>query len=87
MDVVEEPAVPLASVAGGVVFIALNWLTYHWAVNAGHVAEVSLGYSLNPLLNVVLGMIVFGERPARQSLLGIGFAAIGVAVKPMPSRD
>jgi len=62
------------------VFIALNWLTYIWAVNAGHVAEASLGYFLNPLLNVVLGMIVFGERPARQSLLGIGFAAIGVAV-------
>jgi len=62
------------------VFIALNWLTYIWAVNAGHVAEASLGYFLNPLLNVVLGMIVFGERPSRQSLVGIGFAAIGVAV-------
>jgi chloramphenicol-sensitive protein RarD len=62
------------------IFIALNWLTYIWAVNAGHVAEASLGYFLNPLLNVILGMIVFGERPARQSLVGIGFAAIGVAV-------
>lgn len=62
------------------VFIALNWLTYIWAVNNGHVAEASLGYFLNPLLNVILGMIVFGERPARQSLVGIGFAAIGVAV-------
>jgi len=62
------------------VFIALNWLTYIWAVNAGHVAEASLGYFLNPLLNVVLGMIVFGERPSRQSLVGIGFAAVGVAV-------
>lgn len=62
------------------VLIAINWLTYIWAVNAGHVAEASLGYFLNPLLNVVLGMIVFGERPTRQSLLGVGFAAIGVAV-------
>jgi chloramphenicol-sensitive protein RarD len=65
---------------GASVFIALNWLTYIWAVNNGHVAEASLGYFLNPLLNVVLGMIVFAERPAKQSLLGIGFAAIGVAV-------
>jgi chloramphenicol-sensitive protein RarD len=65
---------------GASVFIALNWLTYIWAVNNGHVAEASLGYFLNPLLNVILGMIVFGERPARQSLVGIGFAAIGVAV-------
>lgn len=62
------------------VFIALNWLTYIWAVNNGHVAESSLGYFLNPLLNVVLGMIVFGERPSKQSLVGIGFAALGVAV-------
>ncbi len=65
---------------GASVFIALNWLTYIWAVNNGHVAESSLGYFLNPLLNVVLGMIVFGERPAKQSLVGIGFAAVGVAV-------
>ncbi len=65
---------------GASVFIALNWLTYIWAVNNGHVAEASLGYFLNPLLNVVLGMVVFAERPAKQSLLGIGFAAIGVAV-------
>ncbi|HET7723375.1 MAG TPA: EamA family transporter RarD [Propionibacteriaceae bacterium] len=62
------------------VLIALNWLTYIWAVNAGHVAEASLGYFLNPLVNVVLGMAIFHERPARQSLLGIAFAAIGVAV-------
>jgi len=60
--------------------IAINWGVYIWAVNNGHVAEASLGYFLNPLLNVILGMIVFGERPARQSLVGIGFAAIGVAV-------
>ncbi|MBI4899298.1 MAG: EamA family transporter RarD [Actinobacteria bacterium] len=62
------------------VLIALNWLTYIWAVNAGHVAEASLGYFLNPLVNVVLGMLIFHERPARQSLIGIAFAAIGVAV-------
>lgn len=65
------------------ILIALNWLTYIWAVNAGHVAEASLGYFLNPLLNVVLGMIVFRERPSRQSLIGIGFAALGVAVIAM----
>ncbi len=62
------------------VLIALNWLTYIWAVNAGHVAEASLGYFLNPLVNVVLGMVIFRERLARQSLLGILFAAIGVGV-------
>ncbi len=62
------------------VLIALNWLTYIWAVNAGHVAEASLGYFLNPLVNVVLGMAIFHERPTRQSLLGILFAALGVGV-------
>ena len=38
--------------------IAFNWGLYIWAVNAGHVVETSLGYFINPLLNVVLGVVV-----------------------------
>ena len=42
--------------------IALNWGLYIWAVNAGHVVESSLGYFINPLLNVVLGVVLLRER-------------------------
>ena len=42
--------------------IAFNWGLYIWAVNAGHVVETSLGYFINPLLNVVLGVVVLKER-------------------------
>ncbi len=62
------------------VLVAANWVTFIWAVNSNHVAETSLGYFLNPLLNVVLGAIFFRERPTPASLLGIGVAAVGVGV-------
>ncbi len=42
--------------------ISLNWLTYIWAVNNGHVVEASLGYYINPLINVLLGVLVLRER-------------------------
>lgn len=60
--------------------VGSNWLTYIWAVNAGHVAEASLGYFLNPLVNVAVGIVVLRERPGRASVLGVVAAAAGVAV-------
>ncbi|MDO7834488.1 EamA family transporter RarD [Sphingobium sp. HBC34] len=60
--------------------IGLNWLTYVWAVNQGHVLAASLGYFLNPLVNVTLGVLVLKERLRRPQLLAIGIAAIGVAI-------
>ncbi|MFC2173437.1 EamA family transporter RarD [Acidobacteriota bacterium] len=44
------------------VLLAINWLTFIWAVNAGFIVEVSLGYFLNPLLNVLLGAVFLKER-------------------------
>ncbi len=61
------------------VLIAVNWGVFIWAVNAGHVAETSLGYFLNPLINVALGMLFFRERPGPAALAGVLLAAIGVA--------
>ena len=60
--------------------VGTNWLTYIWAVNSGHVAEASLGYYLNPLVNVAVGMIVLRERPGRAAVVGVVAAAIGVVV-------
>ena len=59
--------------------IAFNWGLYIWAVNAGHVVETSLGYFINPLINVVLGVLVLRERLTRLQWLGVGFAFAGVA--------
>ena len=66
--------------AGSAVMIAINWLTYVWAVNDNHVIAASLGYFLNPLVNVLLGVLVLKERLRRPQLLAIGLAAIGVAI-------
>ena len=49
-------AVPLLGISS--LLIAFNWGLYIWAVNAGHVVETSLGYFINPLINVVLGVLV-----------------------------
>lgn len=55
-----------------------NWLLYIWAVNGGHVLETSLGYFINPLLNVALGMAVLGERLGRVQLFAVLLALAGV---------
>ncbi|MGH8053878.1 MAG: EamA family transporter RarD [Stenotrophomonas sp.] len=59
--------------------IGFNWSLYIWAVNAGHVVETSLGYFINPLLSVLLGVMVLGERLGRLQWLAVGLAAAGVA--------
>lgn len=61
------------------ILIGGNWLTYVWAVNAGFIVETSLGYFINPLLNVVLGVFIFRERLRRFQWLPILLAALGVA--------
>jgi chloramphenicol-sensitive protein RarD len=59
--------------------IAGNWLVYVWAVNNGRMLEASLGYYINPLVNVLLGMMLLGERLRRLQWLAVILAATGVA--------
>lgn len=59
--------------------IAGNWLVYVWAVNNGRMLEASLGYYINPLINVLLGMLILGERLRRLQWIAVLLAAIGVA--------
>jgi chloramphenicol-sensitive protein RarD len=58
--------------------IATNWFVYIWAVQHGHVVDASLGYFVNPLLNVVIGIALLGERLRRWQGVAIGVAAVGV---------
>src|SRR5690606_19557064 len=69
----------LPALALSAVLIAFNWGLYIWAVNAGHVVETSLGYFINPLVNVVLGVLVLHERLRRMQWIAVGCAALGVA--------
>lgn len=60
------------------VLLTANWFIYIWAVNAGFVVETSLGYFINPLVNVVLGMIFLRERlrPGQIAAVGVAFAGV-----------
>jgi chloramphenicol-sensitive protein RarD len=58
--------------------IGLNWFLYVWAVNAGFVIETSLGYFMTPLVNVLLGVIVFRERLRAAQWIAVALAGFGV---------
>jgi len=60
------------------VLIGLNWLTYVWAVNAGYIVETSLGYFINPLFSVLMGVIFLRERLRPAQWVPVGVAAAGV---------
>jgi chloramphenicol-sensitive protein RarD len=69
------------------VLIGVNWLVYIWAVLNGHVLEGSLGYYLNPLVNILLGTLLLKERLSRPRLFAVGLAAGGVAVLAFGAGD
>lgn len=59
--------------------LSVNWFTYIWAVNSGRIVESSLGYFINPLVNVVFGVVLLGERLGRLQWAAVTLAAGGVA--------
>jgi chloramphenicol-sensitive protein RarD len=66
--------------AAAAVLIAANWLIFVYGVNSGHVVETSLGYFINPLVSVVLGVVGFSERLRPLQWTAVGIAAVAVAV-------
>ncbi len=62
------------------VLVSSNWLVFIWAIQQDRILEASLGYYINPLVNVVLGMLFLSERLSRWQGLAVLLAAIGVAV-------
>ncbi len=75
--VMKQPRTLLLVLLSGCI-LAVNWLTYIWAVNAGYVVETSLGYFINPLLSVFLGVLFLRERLRVGQWLAIGLALLGV---------
>jgi chloramphenicol-sensitive protein RarD len=65
---------------GSTLMIAANWFTFIWAVAEGHIKEASFGYFVNPLVNVLLGVLVLKERLRATQLAAVVLAAAGVGV-------
>jgi chloramphenicol-sensitive protein RarD len=66
--------------AAAAVFVSVNWGVYIWGVNAGHVVETSLGYFINPLFTVLLGVVLLGERLRRAQWAAVGIGAAAIVV-------
>ena len=77
-QVLRQPKV-VGSFLASAFLLSANWFVYIWAVNNGHVVDASLGYFINPLVNVLLGMLVLKEKLRRGQWMAIGVAATGVA--------
>jgi chloramphenicol-sensitive protein RarD len=77
----------LMTLAVTALLIAVNWLIYIWAVLNGHVLAGSLGYYLNPLVNVLLGVVLLKERLTRGQVAAVALAALGVAVLALRAAD
>jgi chloramphenicol-sensitive protein RarD len=76
-DVAKRPKV-LAGFTASAVLLSVNWLIYIWAVNSDRVVDASLGYFINPLVNVLLGFLILRERLRSVQRLAIAIAAAGV---------
>ena len=79
-ELYEHPKRFMVLAASGTL-IASNWLIYVWAVHYDRMVEASLGYYINPLVNVLLAMLFLGERLRRLQWVAIGLAAIGVGLQ------
>jgi len=68
----------MAGIFLGAILISINWFVYIWAVNSNQIVECSLGYYINPLINVALGMLVLKEKLSSWQWISLGLAALGV---------
>ncbi len=71
----------LLTLAGSATVISVNWGVFIWAVGQGRILECSLGYYINPLVSVLLGVVVLGERLRFGQWLAVVLAAVGVGVE------
>ncbi|HTN65758.1 MAG TPA: EamA family transporter RarD [Burkholderiaceae bacterium] len=69
----------LAGFTLSAILLAGNWLLYIWAVNSGHVIDASLGYFINPLVSILLGLLLLQERLRPVQWMAVALAAAGVA--------
>lgn len=78
LQIILKNKMKLFGITAASLIISLNWLTYIWAVNSGHVIQASLGYYINPLVSILLGILFLKERLTRRQLLSFILAGSGV---------
>ncbi len=71
----------LFTLMGSGALITVNWVLFIWAISVGLTLEASLAYYINPLLNVVIGMVLLNERLSRFQLIAVGLAVVGVVLQ------
>lgn len=77
----------LATMALSALLIGINWVVYVIAIQSGHVFAASLGYYINPLVNVLFGTIFLSERLSRRQWLAVAIAATGIALLASGARE
>lgn len=77
-DSFRSPGTTTTALVGGIL-LAINWGVFVWAVTADHVVDASLGYFINPLVSVALGVVVLRERLRPAQRIAVAIAAVGVA--------
>ncbi len=80
VSITKQPKI-IANLTLSAAFLAINWFLFIWAVNNDHLLDASLGYYINPLFNVALGMIFFQERLKRNQTIAVALATLGVLVQ------
>jgi chloramphenicol-sensitive protein RarD len=70
----------LAFLSASTFVIAINWGLFIWAVQSGRILQASLGYYVNPLVSVALGVVFLGERLSRSQVVAVVLATIGVLI-------
>ena len=79
LTALRDPRIMLTLTASAAM-IGVNWLVYIWAIQTGEVYAASLGYYINPLINVLLGTLLLGERLSARGWTAVGVAAAGIAL-------
>lgn len=77
-DSFRTPTTAVTALVGGIL-LSINWGVFVWAITTGHIVEASLGYFINPLVSVALGVIVLREHLSTAQRVAVGIALIGVA--------
>lgn len=85
-DVFRRPRT-IATLLASTVFIAINWGLFIYAVNTDRVLATSLGYYINPLVNVLLGLVVLKERLNRNQWIAVGLAALAVLLLSLQAGE
>mgnify|MGYP003630129872 FL=1 len=80
IDTITQPKIVLRLTISAT-FLAVNWFMFIWAVNNDHLLDASLGYYINPLFSVALGVIFLGERLRPWQLFAVGLAFVGVIIQ------